>query len=357
MFQFCRPQFPKKIPCKIAFVGEAPSDAEMRDGLPLIGPSGHVYNYALRAADIDRAEVLTTNVFNEQAPNNDILAWTVSLTEARAKGWPVDNDYEGRYFEPSFLRANLDRLAHELDRARPTVVVPLGALALWAFTHSTAITAARGAITKADYCRAGQKILPTFHPAYIIRQWKFFTVLVADMVKAAAEAERGPRIIRPRMEIWTDPTHADMSVFASRYMEKASELTIDIETVRRPSRQITCVGFAPSAERAIVVPFVDWRKPSRSFWPTMEAELKAWDFVANWCLSPQPKVLQNGPYDAYWLWELMGIPIRNYSEDTRLMHHALYAELPKDLGFMGATYLSLPPWKTWRAGKVNKKDA
>jgi DNA polymerase len=356
MHATCRPQFPKKLPCKLAFIGEAPGDTEMRDGWPLIGPSGRVYDYALRAADIDRREVLTTNVFNIQAPDNDVTAWTVSLTEARAKGWPTKYDFHGRYFDPGFLREHLDRLADELDKARPTVVVPMGATPLWALTHSASITEARGAVDQATALIPGQKILPTFHPAYIIRQWKFFTTIVADMVKAAAEAERGPKIIRQRMEIWTEPTLKDLDAFAAKYLDKCEELSVDIETVRRPSRQITCIGFAPDAARCLVIPFVDWRKPSRSYWPTMDAEMRAWAFVEKWCLSPQPKVLQNGPYDAYWLWELMGIPLRNYSEDTRLMHHALYAELPKDLGFMGATYLSLPPWKTWRAGKAHKKD-
>lgn len=356
MQQYCKPDFPKRMPCKLAFVGEAPSDAEMIDGTPLVGPSGRVFNGLLRTADIDRRECLVTNVFNEQAPDNDLEQWTCSHKDAVAKGWPLENDFDGRYFEPGFLRANLARLKAELVRARPTVIVPLGNAALWALTGFTGITGARGAVMAASRLVPGTKMVPTLHPAAVIHQWKYFTVVAADMVKAAAEAERGPKIIHTRREIWIEPTLADLAHFAKNHLSKSTLISLDIETTRKPSRQITTIGFAPDATRALVIPFTDWRKPSRSYWPTLEAECQAWQFVAEWCACPTPKLLQNGPYDVYWLWELMGIPVLNYVEDTRLLHHSLYAELPKDLGFMGACYANVGAWKQWRSGKAAKKD-
>ena len=117
------------------------------------------------------------------------------------------------------------------------------------------------------------------------------------------------------------------------------------------------IGFAPSEERAIVIPFVDMRKSNRSYWPDTDAELKAWGYVKDICESDIPKLGQNfGAYDAYWLLDKYGIRVRNLLHDTRLMHHALYPELPKSLAFMGASYTRQGPWKTMRAKKGDKRD-
>lgn len=340
----------------MAFIGEAPSDAEMEDGYPLVGPSGRVYDALLRTANIDRNHVLTTNVFNVQAPDNDILAWTLSKSEATAKGWPLEHDYDGRYFEPGFLGRHYARLQAELHRAQPTVIVPMGNTALWALTGATSISAFRGAVGRATRIAKGTKIVPTLHPAHVIRQWKFFTTVANDMQKAAREAELGPRIVQTRREIWIDPTLNDLRVFAANFLSQSTLVSVDIETTRRPTKQITCIGFAPDAQRAIVVPFADWRKPSRSYWPTVDAEVEAWNWVEAQLSTTTAKLFQNGPYDTYWLRELMGIDVQNYCEDTRLLHHALYPELPKDLGFMGSSYANVGAWKQWRTHAATKKD-
>lgn len=321
------------MPCRLAFVAEAPSDEEVAEGRPLVGPSGRVYNALLRTAGIDRKEVFTGNVFDEKAPGNDV------------SGWMRD---------PAIFNPALARLEAEIAKADPTVIVPMGSPALWAFTGREDISAFRGTVSLAEVVGKGRKILPTFHPAFVMRQWKFYTVVAQDFMRAQAEAAKGPGIILPRKRLVIEPSLAEVRDWCRRCLKEPGPLSVDIET---GWGQITCIGIAPNSEEAMCVPFVDLRKPDRSYWQSATLEAKAWQAVKEVLESPVPKVGQNyGGYDAFMLLEVQGVKTMNFSEDTRLLHHNLYPELPKDLGFMGASYTSQGAWKHWGWRGRNKRD-
>lgn len=348
-------QWPKHLPCKIAFVAEAPSDEERmhQPPRPLVGPSGRVFDQLLRTAGLDRSQYLVTNVFNEQLPNNEVVGWCAPTLEKVA--WP---DYALPRLSAGWLRPeygkHLARLQAELERAAPTCIVPLGGTALWALTGHDDIMQMRGATAQATRLVPGTKLLPTLHPAHVMREWRMFSIVVGDLIKAAHEAEF-PEVRLKHRELWLEPSILDMHNFADRYMKNADLLSVDIETA---AGQITCIGFAPSSERAIVVPFVDYRNPNRSYWPDVALEVTAVEWVDKWLKTPIPKLFQNGLYDVFWLIN-HGYTVNGYRQDTRLLHHALYPELPKDLGFMGANYASAPAWKTMRAmpKSQEKRDA
>lgn len=346
-------QQPRSSPCALAFVAEAPSDDEVDKGIPLIGPSGRIFNAILRTAGIDRAECLVTNVFDEQLPNNSVESWC-ALTKER-QTWGEDYKLpplsEG-YLRPQYMR-HLTRLAYEINAAKPKVIIPLGATALWAFTGVTGITQSRGAVAYAQHIAPGVKILPTFHPAYVMRQWKMYPVVVGDLLKAQRESEF-PEIRPPERTILVPETTAELDIYAKDVLEKADILSVDIET---GWGQITCIGFAADKREAMVVPFFDFRKINHSYWPNLNQEIEAWRIVKRLCECPVPKLGQNFLYDAYWLLRKMGIMCLNYREDTRLVHHALYPELPKSLGFMGACYTDQNAWKLMNRRKAEKEDA
>lgn len=346
-------EWPDHLPCKLAFVGEAPSDDEMLIGRPLVGPSGRVFNQLLACANIDRKEHLVTNVFDFQLPDNEVKNICAGTEEMRTwEGYDLPPIDKGAFLRPEFVPC-LDRLRSELERAQPTVIVPLGATALWALTSSPNISATRGTVVAASRLVPGIKLVPTLHPAHVIHEWKFFHVVVADLNKAMRESAY-PQVKLPKRELWLVPSLDDMDYFKTQYLDQTDLISVDIET---GWKQITCIGFAPDAGHTIVVPFWDMRKPSRSYWPSTEDELLAWEWCQTVLESDTPKLLQNGPYDIFWLWDKYGIKVRNYRQDTRLIHHALYPELPKSLEFMGATHANQGPWKLMRAHGEEKRDA
>lgn len=356
-------QFPLSGKCKIAFIGEAPSDYERIYGAPLVGPSGRTFDQILRVAglaceggglpqgSLGRAErvrrlldartaYLVTNVFDEQLPDNSVKAWCAPAQEAKTwQNYDLPPIKGAGWLRPEYCH-HLERLAEELRRCSPTLVVPLGATALWAMTGVSDITLARGAVSTTSPFFGSIKCLPTHHPAHVNQEFKLFHVVVTDLVKAAAEAEF-PEVRLSARKIHIRPTVRDLVGWRSTLVRQ-ERLAVDIETAKQ---QITCIGFAPSAEEAFVIPFADYANPSKSYWSRVEEEMAAWDLVRALCEGPAVKTFQNGLYDCYYLIRQAGIWPRNYSEDTRLMHHALYPELPKSLAFMGSTYANLGPWK------------
>lgn len=339
------PQFPSSFPPRIAFVGEAPGVNEVEKGIPLVGSSGNVFNAMLRTANLDRSEFHITNVFDEKLPDNEIKNWTSNvknnLPHIGSAGYLCE-----RY------HYHLERLRSELLDVKPNIIVPLGATALWAFTGDTSISSQRGAIQAAKYLLPGIKLLPTYHPAFVIRQWKYFSVVTADIIRAYKEgAFREIRL--PHRELLIEPTIEEIRDYLPRIFN-SDLLSVDIET---GWGQVTNLGFAPDKEHAINIPFVDIRRPNKSFYSTAD-EVEAWKLVKQIMESPVPKLGQNfGAYDAYWFIDNMHIAPRNFTHDTRLLHHNLYPELPKDLEFMGAGYTEQGAWKNWGRKSQEKRES
>lgn len=314
------PKWPNGKPGKVplVFVAEAPSDEEVIKREPLVGPSGRVFNAILRTAGIERDGVLLTNVFDRQAPNNDVRPWQADA-QVRAEAFA--------------------RLAAELDQAGSNVVVALGNTALWAFAETSALTPFRGSVLTAKRIRAGQKVVPTLHPRAVMEQWKFLPVVVQDLTRALAEAAYPERRF-PKVSVYVEPNLSEALEWLDR-MAHEPLVSVDIET---GWGQITSIAFG-TADEAMSIPFVDLRRPDRSYWRNPDDEFQVWRAVGRVLRDPAVRKLgQNFVYDAFWLWHWAGLPIYGYDEDTRLLHHALYPELPKDLAFMSG-YSDLGAWK------------
>lgn len=346
------PQWPTSgFKSKVAFIGEAPSYEEVKKGIPLVGPSGRMFNSLLRQAGIDRSEYLITNVFSSQLPENDVAAWCAKLGDARAGGYtdlpPIG---DAGFLRPEH-RWHLARLKSELEKAQPNVIVPLGGTALWALTGMNNIGALRGTVAEAKLIVPGAKLVPTYHPSFVMKQFKFYTVVVGDLQRAMQESDNAA-IIHPKRELILEPSLDDIRASMARLLD-TQLLSVDIET---GWGQLTCIGFSPSPDYALCVPFIDLRRPDRNYWRSVEDEATAWGYVREILASPVPKLGQNFQgYDLYWMLRKYRMAVRNLSHDTRLMHHALFAELPKSLEFMQG-YGSQGAWKHFGKGGAEKKD-
>ena len=323
------PQYPREFPTRIAFVTEAPGQTDTDRGRILSGSDGNVFNAMMRTANLDRSEFYIGSVFDTQKSLDDIKLVT---RESAA--------------------ADLERLRGELLDVSPNIIVPLGATALWAFTGSRGIDSQRGAIQPAEFVIPGAKLLPTYEPRFVQKQWKFFPVVTADLLRAYREsAYRDIRL--PFRELMIEPTIDEIRAYLPRLLH-SDLLSVDIET---GWGLVTNIGFAYDHEHAINIPFVDIRKPNKSFYSVAD-EVEAWKLVKEIMEHDVPKLGQNfGGYDAYWFIEHMGIAPRNFRHDTRLMHHALYPELPKDLEFMGASYTEQGAWKSWGRKSQEKRES
>lgn len=361
-------------PAKILILGEAPGATEERQGIPFVGASGLELERMLQEAGLNPAEIFMTNVFQTRPPQNRLASLMMSSGEYKTLAKPAPTSsfagapsssapgsiattpwavsgatpiqVEGKksYLNPEFL-PELRRLHEEIDRCNPNLIIALGNTALWSLTGRGNISSLRGTTLASSMLSVERKILPTYHPAAVLRQWDLRSIVVADLMKAKAQAEF-PHINRPTRIIEVNPTLRDIEHFLSS-LDSASLLAADIET---RNGQITEIGFAPSKDSALVVPFIRGYKDH--YWSTLTEEVSALSLCKAILQHPIAKIFQNGLYDIQYIWRTWHFAPRNCLHDTMLRHHALYPEAQKGLGFLGSLYTDEPAWKMMR----NKKD-
>ena len=333
---------------KIALVGEAFGETEERIGLPFQGYSGQELTRMLGDAGIYRNDCFITNVFPfRPASSNNRIENLCGSKKDCGPGYSLAPLSQGKYILPTYLGC-LDRLGAELRAVNPNLVVALGGTACWALLGTSAITRARGVIANSTLV-PGLKVLPTFHPASVLRNWSQRPIVVADLMKAKLEAQF-PEIRRPSRRLLVSPTLEELREWWTRIAPATPILACDIET---KSGQITMISFANSHTEGVVVPF--WL-PLGSYWQDFSSECSVWDFVKEVLESDCEKLFQNGCYDLQYIIRL-GVKPKNCFHDTMLLHHSLYPELPKSLGFMGSIYCNEAAWKDYRTAKEQKKDA
>jgi len=129
------------IKTDIMFVGEAPGRDEDVQGRPFIGRAGQLLTKIINAMKFQRNEVYITNIVKCRPPNN-------------------------RNPQKEETSCCKDYLLKQIELIHPKVIVTLGKVAASFFIQTNlGMTALRG-----DFYEFQEtKVMPTFHPAYLIR--------------------------------------------------------------------------------------------------------------------------------------------------------------------------------------------
>lgn len=311
---------------KIMLIGEAPGADEEIQGIPFIGGAGKILNGLLRDAGIDREECFITNVMQVRPVNNDF-----------------GNFYEdkGRKVPRDILLEGIERLKGEIIKVNPNVVVALGNEPLRALTGLQKITKRRGSLYQTgEYYQGGSKtfkVIPTMHPAAVMRFWEYRPLVLFDLKKVLEESTTAESAITPRT--WDKVESISMlRTYVKDFLDNADYIAFDIETC---NNQISCISFARTANYAFTVPIHIYDK---SFW-TPEEELITWQLIKQLLESPIKKIAQNANFDMFFLWTTVGIKVKNLWLDTMNAFHTLYPELPKSLDLLCSLYTDQPYYK------------
>jgi uracil-DNA glycosylase len=354
----------------IVLVGEARGADEDRIGSSFVGPSGvellrqldeagiltltsddrsYISRYYThgdcRAIDViwslHADEIYRTNVLQFHPPGND-LNEVCGPKASGIPGYPLI--IKGKYLQ-AIYEPELQRLADEILDRNPNLIIALGNTALWALSGHTGIAKVRGTTFLSTHTVADFKCIGVYHPAAVLRQWELRPTTIMDLVKAQRESTF-PDIRRPNCEIWIEPSLEDIQAFVDTHCRDCDLLSVDIET---SGTRVTCIGFAPRADLAIVIPFDDTRAANGSYWPTELDEKRCWEIVRGVLEDISiPKLFQNGIFDVGFLARSYGILVRGCKEDTMLAHHALQPESLKGLGYLGSIYSDHGSWKHMR---------
>ena len=126
----------------LMFVGEAPGGDEDIQGIPFVGRAGQLLTKIIEAIGLSRDDVYIANVIKCRPPGN-------------------------RNPEPDEVETCEPFLFRQIDIIQPKVIVALGKFAAQALLRTDApISRLRGRVF--EY-RGGAKLIPTFHPAYLLR--------------------------------------------------------------------------------------------------------------------------------------------------------------------------------------------
>lgn len=324
----------------VMIVGEAWGEEEERQGKPFCGPSGGLLFGLMTQAGISRDDTYLTNVFNLRPRANNIDNLCTDKADA-LEGYRPLRTSPTKYVDKKYA-PELARLHDEIERVRPNVIVALGNTALWALAKKVGVKKYRGSPLMSH--DAMWKILPTWHPSAILRQWELRMIVLADLMKARAESAF-PELRRPSHYIYMEPSLQDIADFWHKYLDATPYVSVDIET---KGGQITEVGVGTAdGKHAMVIPFWSREKTSGNYWPTLEDELTAWAWVRK-ILREKGSLGQNFQYDMQYFWRVAHMGCPKFIGDTMLLHHSLQPELEKGLGFLGSIYTNEPSWKFMR---------
>ena len=144
------------INARLMFIGEAPGRDEDLQGVPFIGRAGQLLTKIIEAMGLQRDQVYISNIVKCRPPENRT---------------PLPNERD--------TCKNLI-LFKEIDAINPTIICTLGAPATQGLLGDTIkISEARG---KLHYFKT-YPVLPTYHPAYLLRNPSEKKTVWEDMQK------------------------------------------------------------------------------------------------------------------------------------------------------------------------------
>lgn len=146
---------------RLMFVGEGPGADEDEQGLPFVGRAGQLLTKIINAMGLEREDVYIANCVKCRPPNN-------------------------RNPEPDELETCMPFLMKQIDAINPEVIVCLGAVAARDILKTEVpISKLRGKFIDWN----GRKLMPTFHPAFLLRNPNMKRPVWEDMQVVMKELE------------------------------------------------------------------------------------------------------------------------------------------------------------------------
>lgn len=292
---------------QIMLVGEAYGEQEAKAGRPFVGAAGKQLDGWLEAVGLQRKDCVITNVVNKRPPKNNFEAF--SLEDVR----------EGE-----------EKLRQLIDQVKPDTIVALGNVPLQSLTGEKGISNWRGSML----AYGQHKLLPTFHPAGVMRQWAWRPIAIHDLRKVVKWQGR-PWPTREE-NFLIDPTPAEAQAWLAE-----RPMACDLETKHG---EIACIGFARSETEAMCIPWYVGDK--KVVHPLMKHTVRNW-------LREHKVIGQNFLYDNQYLHHEFEFTV-GVLHDTMIQHHVLHPGMEKSLGYLSSLYLE--PHKYWKGVKNKAED-
>jgi uracil-DNA glycosylase family 4 len=300
------PVFHRGRPDKeLMYVGEAPGEDEARYRKPFIGGSGKVFDRICHLAGDESNAHHVTNCVKCRPEHNRR---------------PTDGE----------IRACSRYIISEIETINPNIIVALGDTALYVLTGKTGITKHRGVPLEGF---GGRKILATLHPAYVMRDQSKYCLPIFDIQRALTES-KFPELRRVPVVYVTDARPDVHGATILDRCRRSGVVVFDLETTNLDPRtshvicnglsdgtpgHAECYRWSPEVQQITAALFAD---------PTIEVVGQ-----------------NNESFDIPFL-SVKGVPEPiGKVFDTMIGQFLVNADLPKDLGTLGANYTDMEHWK------------
>lgn len=277
------------VPCDIMIVGEAPGKAEDLQKEPFVGKAGRMLNSILEEAGLARENVYLTNACRCRPPEN-------------------------RTPERDEIKACREQLIREIQKVKPKVIIPAGNAAFYSLLGQWGIMKARGQ----DYYVDDWLIIPTFHPAYVLRNRSAKDTVVGDLQLAMRMISGRAVKVDPVYQIVTTALQARE---AFHTMQQHGVVSYDTETHglspwghgKRPhGHGMKMIQFAWSPENGVVFPLDADQWADYSQWSDFLVMLRRFMEDPDWL----KKIAHNAKFDSLWLKVAFGIDVQGLVCDT-----------------------------------------
>ncbi len=147
---------------KILFIGEGPGANEDMSGKPFVGRAGELLTKIIEnVLELKREDIYIANIVKCRPPGNRV---------------PTDEE----------VKECLPYLLKQISIIKPSIIVTLGATAYKNLTKDkTPVSKIRGEIVEFN----GIKVIPTFHPSYLLRNPSAKKFVFHDMLKVKKMVE------------------------------------------------------------------------------------------------------------------------------------------------------------------------
>jgi uracil-DNA glycosylase family 4 len=147
----------------LVFVGEGPGREEDLQGKPFVGRAGELLTRIIEAIDLTREEVYIANIVKCRPPQN-------------------------RDPRPDEIQTCLPFLLKQLEAIKPRIICALGTFAAQTLLETEEkISSLRGRF----HAYKGTKLMPTYHPAFLLRNPHFKRAVWEDMKQIREEYKKG----------------------------------------------------------------------------------------------------------------------------------------------------------------------
>ncbi len=337
------PSIPDPHGRRLAIVGEAPGSDEVDQGQPFVGQSGQLLRRTLSWAGIDPNSCLIANVCQQRPESNDIKNFEWQGPEIQAGIVQLKADLQT--FRPNCI-LSLGRTPFRLlkpDKCYPVRVTKENPDGI-----RIPISDWRGSPFISDV--VGCKVIPSYHPAYILRAYSDIAYFKSDL-KRAVRHSGDPKLHLIVRTGNLRPTLQDVVSFLNGLIQSRTPASFDIEGYA-DAVGVTMLSICPTPDSGIVIPFqIDGKR----YWSEDEEPI-VWFWLSRWLADKAcPKRAHNFFYEYLVLTWRHGCLINGVADDTMMMHWEVYNELEKSLGVCTSLWIEEPYYKDERESSGDRK--